>query len=183
MNDKNYIMFQGITICLQIREYELNEEIDEGDPTSSSGQWNVKTDTIYYDSREQTYEYDPTAMRNIGGYCFGLHLEDDENQSFIDKIAEHLVAFGIDDGGDVHQVSAVQFHFITAEASSKMASNIEILFKQSEMSLVSTDIQINTFKLDYINWDNVVKLVVDISFIFLMLLNLYMFLNGEFNTM
>ena len=51
------------------------------------------------------------------------------------------------------------------------------------MSLVNTDIQINTFKLNYYVSDNAAKIVIDGCFIFLMLLNLYMFLNGEFNTM
>lgn len=51
------------------------------------------------------------------------------------------------------------------------------------MSTVTTDIQINTFKLNYYNKENAAKIAIDIVFIFLMLLNLYMFLNGEFNTM
>ena len=71
-------------------------------------------------------------MGGIGGYCFGLHLEKDEENpeaSFLSKVEEHVNAFGVDPAGDVQQVSAVQFHLITAEASSKMASNIEILFK------------------------------------------------------
>ena len=84
---------------------------------------------------------------------------------------------------DHQQVGAIQFHFITAEASSKMASNIEILFKQSEMSIVETNIEINTFKLNYYIQENLTKIVIDALFIILMLLNLYMFLNGEFNTM
>ena len=80
-------------------------------------------------------------------------------------------------------MAAIQFHLITAEASSKMASNIEIFFQQSEMSIINTDININTFKLNYYSKENMAKFVLDGSFIVLACLNLYMFLNGEFNTL
>lgn len=51
------------------------------------------------------------------------------------------------------------------------------------MSIVTTNIQINTFKLSYYTKENKTKLILDALFIILMCLNLYMFLNGEFNTM
>ena len=51
------------------------------------------------------------------------------------------------------------------------------------MSIINTDIQINTFKLNYYSKENRAKIAIDASFIILMCLNLYMFLNGEFNTL
>ena len=70
-------MFQGITICMQVREYQQDLGAELNDPQAQHGIYAIKTDTIYVKDKEQTYEYDVTAMGGIGGYCFGLHLETD----------------------------------------------------------------------------------------------------------
>ena len=122
-------------------------------------------------------------MNGIGGYCFGIHLENSET-AVSSKIFDKVNMLGFDNTVDAEkQIAAIQFHLITAEASSQMASNIEILFKKSEMSTINTDIAVNTFKLNYYSKENNAKIAIDVIFIIFMCLNLYMFLNGEFNTL
>ena len=132
----------------------------------------------------KTYKYDHDAMKGIGGYCFGIHLEPDDGRSLVSsRILDKMLLFGYEGNLESENIAAIQFHLITAEASSEMASNIEILFKKSEMSTISTDIEVNTFKLNYYSKENQSKVVIDVIFIIFMCLNLYMFLNGEFNTL
>ena len=45
----------------------------------------------------KTYKYDHDAMKGIGGYCFGIHLEPDDGQSLVSsRIIDKMLLFGYD---------------------------------------------------------------------------------------
>lgn len=80
LNEKNYIMFQGITVCIKMLEHVVVNDQDA--LTRAEGYqltFETKQDPVYDNKTGQTYEYDNDAMNGIGGYCFGIHLETSEN--------------------------------------------------------------------------------------------------------
>ena len=55
----------------------------------------TKQEDVYDAVGGKTYKYDHDAMKGIGGYCFGIHLEPDDGQSLVSsRIIDKMLLFG-----------------------------------------------------------------------------------------
>jgi hypothetical protein len=157
-SNSNYIVFQGAKTCYGIYGEDVNGVFGE-----------QITESIPLDSINSSLDFDKEAIEGLGGYCIAFDIQDEMPVVLLDASLHFL--------GRGYSFKDFEIRFVAIEPSLNHYVLVDLTSTFEVAGQIKVHLEVQTFDLS-VNETNFI--IMGIFFI-LFTLNLYIFLNSEYN--